>query len=94
MKKIGELECENGARVKEFPELLTYRRHREATTYKVGYTIGQDEYILDGMVRSRTPTDNKDNHLSEDDSRPIVQEIREQLRKKGFSVSANISEAE
>src|SRR5436309_9046777 len=98
MKRIAQVKCENEAMINEFPELVTCQRRRAATVHKLRYTITEDgqghelEYVLDGIVQLGGPIKDSGKYLSEDDSRPIVQEVRAQLRKAGFSVSANISE--
>jgi hypothetical protein len=102
MKRIGELKIKDGPTIKEFPDgqpepFITYRRHREALVIKIHFTVGEDGprqyYVLNGIVSTRTPTDDKEKILSELDSLPFVQELRDWLLKLEFpGVMANIAE--
>lgn len=95
----GSLRLENheGGKVGEIyqliaePGALFYRRHKEARTFRIGYTVGQGEFILDGIVIESHPKSGR-RELSELESLPVVKEIISALVANGHAASSSATE--
>jgi hypothetical protein len=92
MKKIDTIKLDGGAYIKQFPRFLTYHTGKAVKTYQVGYTIGEDEYILDGIATEVGATVKKPKTLEEQESAQIVLKLRDALKENGIAVTANVAE--
>ena len=92
MKQIDTIKLDGGAYIKQFPGFLTYHTGRAVKTYQIGYTIGVDGYILDGIATEVGATVKEPKALSEQESAPIILKLRDAVRAHGFAVTANVAE--
>jgi hypothetical protein len=90
MKRIEKkLTFKNGSTLLELEpkNLLAYRKHRGVKVYKVPFQFNDGQYSLGSKIHLGGPVKNRGKYLSEKESVLILEQIRKNLSKSGFSVN-------